>query len=260
MLDLLLMAALHATDSPTDPKAAQPPVAGAPAPTDKKAPAAAPQPNALPQARPAVRIVTPQPVPSRTPPRIDTKRPYMRVWYWPPMPAVAEGPNIYDQGGAQAGAGHSAPDPRGNRLDDVNFPVNRVKVVDEQSQLEHLASWMKANPAIEVVLDGYADPRGTQAHNRKLAASRAESVKAFLVARGVPSSQITAQGHGASSPVKGETTEETYWLSRRVAIRFKGIPAVSRKPETAPAAGEAPKATAIETTPGAPAGSAQEDN
>lgn len=254
------MTALHATDTPPAPKPVQPavaPAAASPA-RDKEAAAADNQEKAA--VRPAVRTVTAPPVAQRANLRIDAKRPYMRVWYWPPMPLEEAGPNIYSQDSGQGGTAHGAPDPRGNKLDDVNFPVNRAKVVDEESQLEHLANWMKANPAIEVALDGYADARGSQAHNRKLAASRAEAVKAFLVARGVSAGRVTAQGHGTSNPVKGETTEESYWLSRRVVIRFKGAPAISRRPEAAPAAVEAPKASAVEPAPSPSAGTDEEEN
>ena len=218
MISLLISMALFGTETPVLPPAPQPTV---PAVAFKDAPTEVQVP---PPPRPApVRTVT-APAPRATP-RVDLKRPYMRVWYWPPMPVEVSGPSRFGNGQD----GNEVVDPRGNKLDDVNFPTNRVKVVDETAQLEHLALWMRANPKIEVILDGYADARGSQAHNQKLAAQRAQSVKGFLVARGVPSAHITTAGHGASSPVKGETQDEGYWLSRRVVIRFKNAP------ETTPA-------------------------
>jgi len=223
VIALLISMALHAADTPQLPSAPQPSFTGA-VPLQADAPLAV---QAPPPPRPApVRTVT-APAPKVTP-RVDQKRPYMRVWYWPPMPVDPSGPSPFSTG--QGGTGNDAVDPRGNKLDDVNFPTNRAKVVDELSQLEHLAGWMKGNPKVEVILDGYADPRGSQAHNQKLAAHRAQSVKDFLVARGVPASHITTAGHGASNPVKGETQDEGYWLSRRVVIRFRNAPDAAPAP------------------------------
>jgi len=215
VIALLISMVLNGADTPQIPSAPQPsgtPTAAlqvdAPPPVQAASVAQRPAP---------VRAVT-APTP-RAIPRVDVKRPYMRVWYWPPMPVEPSGPSPFG-----TGQGGDAVDPRGNKLDDVNFPTNRVKVVDEQSQLEHLAQWMRSNPKIEVILDGYADARGTNARNQKLAAQRAQSVKDFLVGRGVPANHITTAGHGASSPVRGETQDEGYWLSRRVVIRFKNAP------------------------------------
>ncbi len=236
MFALLFMTALCATDAPPAAKAPLP----GPAPATGSMPVAAAAPDAA-QAPARRRVVRQQPA------RIDEKRPYMRVWYWPPMPPQ-EAPTPFDMGSGNATAGsQGAPDPRGNKLDDVNFPVNRSKVVDEQAQLEHLAQWMKANPVIEVVLDGYADPRGGQKHNQELATSRAQAVKSYLVEHGVKASRITAVGHGSSNPLRGGTQDESYWLSRRVAIRFKNAPKEGVVPQE-PAKSEPKAAGLLEDT------------
>lgn len=48
---------------------------------------------------------------------------------------------------------------------------------------------------------GYADRLGTASHNQQLSSRRADAVKQYLVARGVPADAIQVEGRGASDPV-----------------------------------------------------------
>jgi OOP family OmpA-OmpF porin len=48
---------------------------------------------------------------------------------------------------------------------------------------------------------GYADPLGTDASNKRLSVARANTIKNYMIAGGMPAAKITSEGRGSSSPV-----------------------------------------------------------
>jgi OmpA-OmpF porin, OOP family len=52
-----------------------------------------------------------------------------------------------------------------------------------------------------VTIVGYTDRLGSKQYNQKLSEQRANSVKAYLVGKGVAGSRLTAVGKGESDPV-----------------------------------------------------------
>jgi len=69
-----------------------------------------------------------------------------------------------------------------------------------------------------VVVEGYTDSRGSQATNLALSQRRAESVRSYLISRGVPQDTISAHGMGADRPVAENTNAEGRANNRRVEI------------------------------------------
>ena len=68
----------------------------------------------------------------------------------------------------------------------VYFAVNAAGLDAPARQvLDGVAQWLHVNPAIQIVIEGHADARGTPAHNLALAARRAEAVRDWLVHRGI---------------------------------------------------------------------------
>jgi len=90
------------------------------------------------------------------------------------------------------------------------------------AELVRLAQWAKCNPDGAVILEGHADPRGTQAYNMKLSAERAAQVREKLIKMGVPSERIVVTIYGENGPRRATFAED-----RRVTVRAstKPIPA-----------------------------------
>lgn len=86
-----------------------------------------------------------------------------------------------------------------------------------QARLDQVADAVvaKGHP---VVVEGYTDSRGSQATNLALSQRRAESVRSYLVSRGVPQATISARGMGADRPVAENTNAEGRANNRRVEI------------------------------------------
>ena len=77
--------------------------------------------------------------------------------------------------------------------------------------------WLKVNDSVRVIIEGHCDERGTKDYNIALGAQRSNSVKNYLVARGISSARITTISYGKeSNPVLG--TGEEVWRQNRRAI------------------------------------------
>ena len=71
-----------------------------------------------------------------------------------------------------------------------------------KAKLDELASKLGAYTNLEsVAVTGHTDRIGSDAYNHKLSHRRATTVKDYLVAKGVDSSKITAEGKGETQPV-----------------------------------------------------------
>jgi outer membrane protein OmpA-like peptidoglycan-associated protein len=69
-----------------------------------------------------------------------------------------------------------------------------------------------------MVVEGHTDSMGSDADNLKLSQKRAESVRTYLVSKGVKADRITAVGKGESVPVADNKTAEGRANNRRVEI------------------------------------------
>jgi len=88
-----------------------------------------------------------------------------------------------------------------------------------RDQLDQVATALKDQGDLKpMVVEGYTDSVGSDATNLKLSQDRAESVRTYLVSKGVPSDRITAVGKGEASPVAPNDTAEGRANNRRVEI------------------------------------------
>ena len=70
-----------------------------------------------------------------------------------------------------------------------------------KEKLDDLVGKLKAINVETIIDTGYTDRIGSKAYNLKLSERRAESVKAYLVSKGVPENRILAEGKGKANPV-----------------------------------------------------------
>lgn len=86
--------------------------------------------------------------------------------------------------------------------------------------LDNIYKLLNAYPHLKVKLGGYTDNVGDAKANLKLSQERAAQAKANLVARGIQSSRIEAEGYGQEHPVcKPNDTPECKAKNRRIDIR-----------------------------------------
>jgi outer membrane protein OmpA-like peptidoglycan-associated protein len=82
------------------------------------------------------------------------------------------------------------------------------------AKLKELADWANCNTKGALILEGHADPRGSQAFNMELSAKRAAAVRQKLVEMGARSDRIVISVYGKNGPQR-----ENYQADRRVTIR-----------------------------------------
>jgi outer membrane protein OmpA-like peptidoglycan-associated protein len=87
-----------------------------------------------------------------------------------------------------------------------------------QDKLGEVAKALKDQGFKKIVVEGHTDSRGSVSQNEDLSRGRAESVRTFLVSRGIPSDKIEAQGFGSRRPVADNDTPDGRANNRRVEI------------------------------------------
>jgi outer membrane protein OmpA-like peptidoglycan-associated protein len=89
---------------------------------------------------------------------------------------------------------------------------------DAQNKLSSVAEALKNQEDRQIVVEGHTDSQGADAFNRDLSRARAQSVRDYLVSRGVPADRIRAEGFGSSRPVADNGNPEGRANNRRVEI------------------------------------------
>jgi peptidoglycan-associated lipoprotein len=88
----------------------------------------------------------------------------------------------------------------------------------EAGKAPEIAAYMQANPSIQVGIDGYADPRGTNEYNLALSQRRVDAVRDALVQAGVPADRIQTGFFGEARLKCSESTEACWQRDRRVEV------------------------------------------
>ena len=100
--------------------------------------------------------------------------------------------------------------------DTVRFQVDQSTLTPEAiTILNAQASWLNANPAARVLIEGHADEQGTRDYNTALGGRRANAVSAYLVSQGVADNRISIISYGKERPLAICSTESCWSQNRR---------------------------------------------
>ena len=153
----------------------------------------------------------------------------------PPPPAPAPAPRGLPTPPPQAPA--PAPAPKAEKVttaSTVNFDFDRYVIrPDARSKLDDLVGNLR-NVSLEVVIAvGHADRLGSDAYNMKLSVRRADSVKAYLVSKGIAASRIYTEGKGERQPIKdckgsGKTKELIACLEPNRRVETEAVGSVTK--------------------------------
>jgi peptidoglycan-associated lipoprotein len=87
---------------------------------------------------------------------------------------------------------------------------------DAQEALRQSATWLRANPAFRVRIEGHCDERGTEQYNLALGDRRAETAAPYLATLGVERNRIETVSYGEERPFE-EGSDEAAWAQNRRA-------------------------------------------
>jgi len=97
------------------------------------------------------------------------------------------------------------------------FDVNKATIRPEsEDKLMKALKTLTTYPDILVEIGGHTDSDGSAKSNEKLSLARAESVKAWLVAKGIDPSRISTKGYGEEKPIADNKTKEGKQKNRRI--------------------------------------------
>jgi outer membrane protein OmpA-like peptidoglycan-associated protein len=91
-----------------------------------------------------------------------------------------------------------------------------------REKLAKISGIVLGYPSLKLAVEGNTDSVGTEAFNQQLSEQRAEGVRSYLTAQGVPQSSTTATGFGKNRPIASNDTSEGRQQNRRVELIVSG--------------------------------------
>lgn len=107
-------------------------------------------------------------------------------------------------------------DPSAYGIEDVFFPYD-VYALSEEAMgiLERNARIMQEHPAVNYLVEGHCDERGTIEYNMALGEKRAKTARDYLVSLGVSASRLQVVSYGENRPFAPGHDESAWRLNRR---------------------------------------------
>lgn len=120
-----------------------------------------------------------------------------------------------DGGGVGAAVPGSEQDFVVNVGDRIYFDLDSYSVRSEAyPRLDAQVAWLQRYPNVTVRIEGNADERGTREYNLALGARRAESIRTYLIERGVNAGRIDTISYGKERPIAEGSTEDAWARNR----------------------------------------------
>lgn len=113
-------------------------------------------------------------------------------------------------------------------IDNIYYDLDKADIrEDAKPVLDELAVLLKDNPALIIEFGAHTDSRGTDRYNMDLSQRRAESVKNYLITRGIDSRRLRARGYGETLLVNEcddgvNCSEEQHQQNRRTTFKVIG--------------------------------------
>ncbi|MBW8327644.1 MAG: OmpA family protein [Thiobacillus sp.] len=101
----------------------------------------------------------------------------------------------------------------------VNFDFDQSIIRPEDfEKLDRDVATLKDWGDVKVEVAGHTDSVGTDDYNMGLSLRRAESVRVYLVDKGIAADRLSVRGYGESQPVADNATDEGRFMNRRVEL------------------------------------------
>ena len=102
----------------------------------------------------------------------------------------------------------------------IFFETNSAKLKPvSNAQLDGLVDILKRNDAVNLTIEGHTDNVGNDDYNMDLSHKRTESVRAYLISKGIADSRLTAIGYGETRPIGDNTKAAGRSQNRRVELK-----------------------------------------
>lgn len=103
----------------------------------------------------------------------------------------------------------------------IHFKYKSILLLPASKKvLDELVKILKANPELNVSIEGHASQDGNPANHEKLSHARAYSVKVYFESKGISPFRLKVVAHGASKPLLKGFKERALSANRRVEIKL----------------------------------------
>jgi outer membrane protein OmpA-like peptidoglycan-associated protein len=104
-------------------------------------------------------------------------------------------------------------------LGDTLFATGRSELKSgATANLDRVMAFMNEYPTRTATIEGFTDSMGSEEYNQDLSQRRADSVKGYLVGRGVDTTRLSSAGRGENAPVGDNASAEGRQQNRRVEV------------------------------------------
>lgn len=104
-------------------------------------------------------------------------------------------------------------------LNNVNYESGKAELLKESYfELDLLVTYLKKYSKYRVKIIGHTDDVGTNEYNYKLSLDRANSVREYLVSKGIKPAKLKSFGKGETQPISKNETDKGRKLNRRTEI------------------------------------------
>jgi type IX secretion system PorP/SprF family membrane protein len=137
----------------------------------------------------------------------------------PPEVEIVKNDSLPLNGNAQVGKIKSEPFLIEKITLRFHFEFNSIDLDDEtETFLESMEATLKEDARMKLKITGHTDNIGNEKFNQRLSVKRAQTVKDFLVKKGIDPTRIEVDGQGWNQPIESNDTPEGRSKNRRVEI------------------------------------------
>lgn len=106
-------------------------------------------------------------------------------------------------------------------IENLLYSTNSYDLPETVSELDILTDFLINKPKVSIIIEGHTDNIGSHELNDHLSLLRAESVRKYLIRKGIAESRITSKGYGERKPLASNKSEKGRKLNRRTEVIIK---------------------------------------
>lgn len=106
-------------------------------------------------------------------------------------------------------------------LNNVHFETGKSNLKKESfRELKELVEYLELKKSVKIEIAGHTDDVGEDESNLNLSQKRAETVRKYLISKGISANRIIAKGYGETKPVANNSTEIGKQKNRRTEVHI----------------------------------------
>lgn len=111
--------------------------------------------------------------------------------------------------------------PKSYVFQNCNFETGKSDLKPESyPAIDNLVDYLNRKKQVNIEIDGYTDDVGSEASNMVLSLARANTVRAYILMKGIDPDRVAAKGFGMDDPIADNSTAEGRAQNRRMEVKI----------------------------------------